>query len=185
MTPLLEKSRARVQAKRVREQAHCPGAAFSLMEHFPAQIFRGRVLGSFWPIQSEIDVRPLMTAWHDMGEALALPCTPRAGKPLTFRAWQPDDPLRRGPHETREPSSTQPQIHPDIVLVPLLAFTNRGERLGYGGGFYDRTLAALRKDKAVWACGVAYSAQEADTLPTEAHDARLDAVLTDRIYKEF
>ena len=180
-----DKSRARLQAKQVRAQAHDPGAATELLRHFPAARFRGAVIGGVWPIQSEIDPRPLMKALETQGHRLSLPCTPRTGKPLTFRAWRTDEKLKTGPHNTREPFPEKDEVFPDFVLVPLLAFTHDGMRLGYGGGFYDRTLERLREKKQVFACGVAYAAQEAAILPTESHDARLDAMLTEKYFKDF
>jgi len=181
----IDKSRARLQAKKVRAAAHDPSAAVDLLNQFPASRFRGAVIGGFWPIQSEIDPRPLLQALEQQGHQLALPCTPRTGKPLTFRSWRTDDKLKKGPHNTREPFAQKEELFPDLILVPLLAFTRNGERLGYGGGFYDRTLEKLRSRKQVFACGVAYAAQEADHLPTEAHDAPLAGMLTEKYFKEF
>ena len=186
----IDKTRARLQAKKVRASAHDDAAAFELISRFPIQRFRGAVIGGFWPIQSEIDPRPLMEALERQGHRLTLPCTPRKGKPLTFRSWQFGEKLKIGPHNTREPFPNNSEMFPDLVLVPLLAFTHQGMRLGYGGGFYDRTLERLRKikeeqKKQVFACGVAYSAQEASSLPTESHDAKLDGMLTETYFKEF
>ncbi len=181
----IDKSRARLQAKKKRAEAHDPARAVELIGHFPIEKFRGRLIGGFWPIQSEIDPRSLMAALEAQGHKLALPCTPRKGKPLTFRSWQVGEKLKVGPHNTREPFPEKDEVFPDLVLVPLLAFTQTGMRLGYGGGFYDRTLERLRDRQQVFACGVAYAAQEASILPTESHDARLDGMLTDQFFKEF
>lgn len=181
----LEKTRARLQAKQIRAEAHDDVSAIELIAHFPILRFRGAIIGGFWPIQSEIDLRPLMHALEAQGHQLSLPCTPRQGKPLTFRRWRTDEKLKVGPHNTREPYSDKEEIYPDFVLVPLLAYTETGERLGYGGGFYDRTLERLREKKQVFACGVAYSAQQASSLPTESHDAPLDGILTEKYFKEF
>lgn len=181
----MEKSRARLQGKAIRAQAHDPSKAVELIHQFPAGRFKGASIGGFWPIQTEIDPRPLLEALSDMGHELSLPCTPRSGKPLTFRRWLPGEALKRGPHNTREPFPESQEVFPDLVLVPLLAFTVRGERLGYGGGFYDRTLEKLRGQKTVFACGVAYSAQEADHLPIGPYDAPLSGMLTERQFQEF
>ncbi len=185
MTLSTEKSRARIQAKRVRAEAADASAGPELIPQFPAEKFRGAVIGGFWPIKDEIDPRPLLMALHAMGHELALPCTPRVGKPLTFRAWSPEDRLKHAAYGTREPFPEQPEMFPDLVLMPLLAFTATGERLGYGGGFYDRTLAALREKKRIFACGVAYGAQEAVLLPTGEFDAPLDAILTEKEFRAF
>jgi len=180
-----EKSRARIQAKQRRAKAHNPGHAIELIKHYPAQKFRNSSIGAIWPLPGEIDTRPLQKALYAMGESLSLPCTPRKGHPLTFRSWVPSDSLKTGPYNTREPFPDKPEIFPALVFVPLLAFTARGERLGYGGGFYDRTLARLSERGRVFTCGIAYNAQEASSLPTDRHDVRLDAVLTETGFKAF
>jgi 5-formyltetrahydrofolate cyclo-ligase len=180
-----QKTRARLQAKQRRAEAHHPLGAVQLLEHVPADVFRGRIIGGYWPLAGELDVRPLLNACHAQGHKLALPCTPRKGKPLTFRVWMPSDDLKAGPYGTREPYPEQPEVSPTLVLVPLLAFTEHGERLGYGGGFYDRTLAKLKESTEVFACGIAYAAQEAATLPTDLYDMPLDGILTDKYFKAF
>lgn len=136
-------------------------------------------------MDGEIDIRPLMLALHGSGHKLALPCTPRVGNPLVFRTWLPAHPLKKGSFKTREPFPNQPEIFPSLMFVPLLAFTVSGERLGYGGGFYDRTIAALKAQGDVFACGVAYAAQEAATLPTDEYDQKLDGILTETGYRTF
>lgn len=155
------------------------------MEHVPADVFKGHVIGGYWPLPGELDIRPLLEACHAQGHRLSLPSTPRKGKPLTFRAWTPSDELKAGPYGTREPFPEQEEVRPTLLLVPLLAFTQHGERLGYGGGFYDRTLAKLKETAEVYACGIAYAAQEAATLPTDTFDQRLDGVLTNQYFKAF
>ena len=143
------------------------------------------MIGGYWPLPGELDIRPLLNACHAQGHELALPCTPRKGYPLTFRAWTPLDDLKAGPYGTREPFPDKNEITPNLALVPLLAFTKHGERLGYGGGFYDRTLAKLKEEAEVFACGIAYAAQEAATLPTDSFDQPLDGILTDQYFKAF
>lgn len=180
-----QKTRARLQAKQRRAGAHNGLASIQLIEHVPAPIFKGAVIGGYWPLAGELDIRPLLNACHEQGHKLALPCTPRKGKPLTFREWVPLDDLRAGPYGTREPFPEKLEVQPNLVLVPLLAFTQYGERLGYGGGFYDRTLAKLKEAHEVFACGIGYAAQEAATLPTDRFDQRLDGILTDEYFKAF
>jgi len=136
-------------------------------------------------LPGEIDTRDLQYALASMGETLSLPCTPRKGHPLIFRAWSPSDPLKSGPYQTYEPYPDKPEVLPEIIFVPLLAFTARGDRLGYGGGFYDRTLAKLSQNHKIFTCGIAYNAQEASALPTDAHDVRLDAILTETGFRDF
>jgi 5-formyltetrahydrofolate cyclo-ligase len=137
---------------------------------------RGAIVAGFWPIGGEIDIRPLLHALHDGGHALALPVTPQRGQPLRFRAWRPGDALLRGPFGTSEPGPAAPPLVPDWLLVPLLAFDRAGRRLGYGGGYYDRTLAALPGATAI---GVAFACQEVDEVPAGPEDARLSAIATE------
>ena len=180
-----QKTRARLQAKQRRAEANNPLSAVQLLEHVPAPIFKGCVIGGYWPISGELDIRPLLSACHAQGHQLALPCSPRKGYPLTFREWTPLDKLKAGPYGTREPFPQRAEMIPNLILVPLLAFTKYGERLGYGGGFYDRTLVKLKEEAEVFACGIAYAAQEAASLPTDSFDQRLDGILTDQYFKAF
>ena len=180
-----QKSRARIQAKQKRAAVNQPDGDIALLKYFPALKFRGAVIGGYWPLPGELDIRPLLHACHQAGHKLSLPTTPRKGYPLTFRHWKPSHLLKAGPYNTREPFPEQPEVLPSLVLVPLLAFTQNGERLGYGGGFYDRTLAALKSKQNVFACGVAYAGQEAASLPVDEFDHRLDGILTESYFKAF
>ncbi len=136
---------------------------------------RDAVVSGFWPIGDEIDIRPLLLALHDRGNRVALPITPRRGEGLTFAAWRPGDVLIAERFGTMRPVG-EPLV-PDMLLIPLLAFDARGGRLGYGGGFYDRTLAAL-PDR--FRLGCAFAAQQVDAVPIGPYDIRLDAVATER-----
>ena len=180
-----QKARARLQAKQRRASVHNSASSIELLAHFPAARFRGHVIAGYWPLACELDIRPLLSAAHEAGHRLCLPCTQRKGQPLIFRHWKPSHLLKAGPYATREPFAEQPVIMPSIVLVPMLAFTPYGERLGYGGGFYDRSIEALRARGQVFACGVAYAAQEAAALPTESFDQKLDGVLTPDYFRDF
>lgn len=136
----------------------------------------GAVVSGFWPMGREIDIRPLLLALHGRGHAIGLPVTPKRGQPLQFRRWQPGDDLARGPIGTRQPFPDQPTVTPDWLLVPLLAFDRAGRRLGYGAGYYDRTLAALPGATAI---GCAYACQELDEVPAGPEDAPLQAIATE------
>jgi 5-formyltetrahydrofolate cyclo-ligase len=137
------------------------------------------------PLKSEINPLPLMKKLAAAGAALALPKIAGRGKPLIMRAWQWGAPLDAGQWGIREPKADAPEVEPDIVLVPLLAFDRAGHRIGYGAGYYDMTLASLRAHKPVAAIGLAFAAQEVTTVPATPHDARLDLVLTEHEVIDF
>jgi 5-formyltetrahydrofolate cyclo-ligase len=143
-----------------------------LAEHAPP---KGAIIAGYWPMGDEMDPRPLMLALASRGHALALPVTPPRGQPLAFRAWAPGAALRPGPMGTSEPVAGE-ELRPDVVLVPLLAFDRAGRRLGYGGGYYDRTLAALPAAKAI---GIGYSGQEMAEVPAGPQDMRLPLIATE------
>lgn len=190
----VEKTRARAGAKLARQEALAhldpKAVALSLIGHWPALSTRGQSIAGFWPIYDEIDPRPLMAALAQAGQVTALPRIIRKAHPLEFRQWAAGDPLDKGPYGTREPSKSLPVISPNIVLVPLLTFTAGGYRLGYGGGFYDRTIGGLRKraeetSQPFFACGLAYDGQEAASVPTDNYDQKLDAILTETGFRTF
>lgn len=132
------------------------------------------VISGFWPIGDEIDIRPLLSALHDQGYRISLPVTPKRGEALTFRGWKPGDLLIPERFGTMRP--TGEILTPDTLLIPLLAFDANGGRLGYGGGFYDRTLAGL---PGRFRLGCAFAAQQVDAVPIGPYDMRLDAVATE------
>ncbi len=140
----------------------------------------GARVAGFWPMGDEIDPRPLLLHFDAAGHVCCLPVTGRRGEPLTFRRWRPETRLVPAVFGTREPPSEAEPVEPDLLLVPLLAFDAAGWRLGYGAGFYDRTLAALRARKRILAVGVAYAAQEVAAVPHGAGDARLDWLATEQ-----
>ena len=137
----------------------------------------GCVVSGYWPMRHEFDVRPLLTALHERGHPCALPVVMGRGQALVFRAWRPGDGLIDAAFGTRIPPPDAPALTPKLLLVPLLAFDDRGYRLGYGGGFYDRSLAALPAPVAV---GCAFEAQRIDAVPIDHHDRRLDWIVTEK-----
>lgn len=138
------------------------------------------VVSVYWPIRSELNTRPLIEALAAKGYGVALPVMHKVRHPLVFRDFAPGDDLVKGPYGLSEPAEDKTARDPDILFSPLAAFDRHGYRLGYGGGIYDATLAELRPKKRVVAIGVAYSCQEADRVPTEPHDQRLDYLMTER-----
>ncbi len=147
---------------------------------FPLALAPGRIVSGFMPMKSEINPLPLLRSLAQAGAALALPVVSGRGKPLVMRVWQWGEPLNAGVWGIREPKPDAKEVDPDILLVPLLAFDRSGFRLGYGGGYYDLTIAGLRARKTITAVGIALSAQEVARVPTTPRDARLDLVLTER-----
>jgi len=147
---------------------------------FPLAIEPGAVVSGFMPMKSEINPIPLMRKLADAGATLALPVVAGKGRPLIMRAWSVGEPLASGVWGIREPKPDAPEVFPDILIVPLLAFDRRGHRIGYGAGYFDMTITALRARKPVVAAGIAFAAQEIAEVPTTPRDARLDLVLTER-----
>jgi 5-formyltetrahydrofolate cyclo-ligase len=147
---------------------------------FSLAIVRGVIVSGFMPLKSEINPLPLLQKLGEAGATLALPAIAGRGKPLIMRAWPFGAPLDRGQWGIREPKSEAPEVDPDILLVPLLAFDRAGHRIGYGAGYYDMTIARLRTIKPVTAVGLAFAAQEIAAVPATPRDARLDLVLTER-----
>ena len=145
----------------------------------PIEVAPGTVVSGFSPFRSEISPLPLLRRLADAGVSLALPVVAGRGQPLTMRSWSFGAPLVSGVWGIREPPADAPEVFPDILIVPLLAFDRRGYRLGYGGGFYDRTIARLRTMKPVAAIGIAFAAQQIDEVPITPRDERLDLVLTE------
>lgn len=185
------KQRAREAARRRRDSAHAALKATApalIASNFFASVplEEGNCIAGYAAIGSEADPAQLLLRLSGRGYPCVLPRVATRGMPLVFNVWQPGDELVPGDHGTREPKPDAPEARPDIVLVPLLAFDTHGRRLGYGGGYYDRTLEKLRNEgSGVVAVGVAFSAQEAQDLPEEDFDARLDWVVTEKGARAF
>lgn len=168
---------ARRDALSVQERA---SAALAIAAHLPPlDIKLSMVVAGYAPIRSEIDPVQLMQKFAGRGATLALPAISARNASLAFRQWTPGDALVRGMFGISEPPATALEVIPDIVLVPLAAFDRAGHRVGYGGGYYDRTFARLRQLKPVTAIGLAFAAQEIPQVPALSHDVRLDFVLTE------
>ena len=142
--------------------------------------FQNQVVSGFHPYLSEISTLPLLAKLVDEGWITALPVVIGKELPLLFRRWARGDVMVSGLWDIQIPADTAPEVEPDVLLVPMLAFDRKGYRLGYGGGFYDRTLAKLRAFKKVTAIGVAYAGQEVDAVSHDAHDQPLDWIMTEK-----
>jgi 5-formyltetrahydrofolate cyclo-ligase len=145
----------------------------------PVDVGPGAVVSGFSPLKSEISPLPLLRRLADAGAQLALPVVVGRGQPLIMRAWSFGAPLNSGVWGIREPPPDAPEVFPDILIVPLLAFDRTGHRIGYGAGYYDMTIARLRGIKPATAIGIAFAAQEIAAVPATPRDARLDLVLTE------
>jgi 5-formyltetrahydrofolate cyclo-ligase len=181
------KAALRVAAKAARAEArarHGAGAEAAIAAcgigfAFPGA-GAGRVVSVYLPIGEEIDPLPLAGRLRAEGWRTALPVMVGKDRPLVFRAWESGDPLEARMWGIREPAADRPALEPDLLLVPLLAFDAAGWRLGYGGGYYDRSLAGLRARKPAVAIGLAFDEQRVDAVPHSDYDQRLDWVLTPR-----
>lgn len=122
----------------------------------------------------------MLTWFEEAGWTCGLPALVGRDRPMEFRRWHAGDTLVPGQLGTNQPAKEAPVVEPSVLLVPLLAFDRAGYRLGYGGGYYDRTLAALRAGREVVAFGVAFAGQEVDHVPHDETDQRLDWVITEQ-----
>lgn len=174
----LRSTARRVRAEVDRQQARLAAERIAAHGIRFARVGPGAVVSGFLPIGDEIDPLPLMLRLAGEGYGLALPVLQGKDEPLLFRRWRPGDPLVDRQWGIREPLSSAPEAEPDVMLVPLLAFDAEGHRIGYGGGYYDRTLAAARAVRTVVGIGVAFDAQEVPAVPRLHFDQRLDWVLT-------
>jgi 5-formyltetrahydrofolate cyclo-ligase len=177
MTDLDHAKRAARRAALAAREGMAPSLGADLARHLLASVRlpAAAIVAGVWPMPGEIDLRPLMRTLHARGNRIVLPETPPRGHPLLFRQWFPGAPMQAGRFGTVHP--TGPQLAPEVVLVPFVAFDQRGMRLGYGGGYYDRTLAEL---PGVLTIGCGFAAQEVPAVPCGVHDVRLDIIATER-----
>lgn len=178
---LKETARADGYAARARAHAGGTGAARQAAGHalmVIGALHEVRVVSAYLPIRTEIDPRPAMMALHGLGYQIGVPVIEAAERPLQFRTWTPGCALEPGLFNVMVPGAGD-WIEPDLLLVPLIAFDADGHRLGYGGGFYDRTLTALRSRRPIYAYGLAYEGQRVARVPRGPTDAALDGVLTE------
>ncbi|KKB07398.1 5-formyltetrahydrofolate cyclo-ligase [Devosia chinhatensis] len=174
----------------LRRQAHAARAALTQSERedaaeaVAAAFFENiafapeDVIAGYWRIRDELDCQPILIRLMDGGQTVLLPVVQGEDAPLDLRVWEADQPLYEAGFGTLAPSDLAPRAEPDLVLVPLLGFDSAGTRLGYGGGYYDRTLATLARKPLL--VGLAFAAQELEQVPRAPHDMPLDAVITEQ-----
>lgn len=141
------------------------------------------VVAAYWRIRDELDCQPILVRLMDSFQPVVLPVVQGPDQPLDLRIWEQGTPLYEAGFGTLAPSEQAPRAEPDLVLMPLLGFDSKGTRLGYGGGYYDRTLATLRKTPKL--IGLAFATQEFDMIPRDSHDVPLDAVITEQGFRQF
>lgn len=179
--PAAAKAALRARMKALRDRLADADAAATLHARLLAEVPLppGPVAG-YWPLGSELDVMPLLRHLHDRGRTVALPVSGPRGTPLVFRSWDPECAMATGRYGIAECGEDRPVVAPAVLLVPMLAFDRAGHRLGYGAGYYDRTLAGLRRFGPVLAIGVAYAGQEVEAVPRGGYDEPLDWIVTER-----
>lgn len=141
------------------------------------------VVAAYWTVRDELDCQPILAQLMARNQPVVLPAVPGPEQPLQFRVWEQGAALDQAGFGTLAPSALAPKRDPDLVIVPLLGFDKRGTRLGYGGGYYDRTLAQMKTSPQV--IGLAFAAQELDHIPRDTHDVPLDAVITEAGVRHF
>ena len=168
--------RALSDDERAARSAACIDRLVALLTPFPAT-----VIGGFSPLAGELELRPAFHRLLALGHTMALPRMQGETRPLVFHVYKEGDPLIIGGFRVAEPSAEAPVVRPRVVLVPLLGFDRHGHRLGYGKGYYDRTLLNLRTDDPeLLALGIGFALQEVTRVPTHAGDQPVDAVFTEQ-----
>lgn len=177
----LARSRATLIRNDVHEREKAGAGAALAARGLPlARSSQNNIISAFHSFDTEISTFELFGKLVADGWTTALPVVIAKNTPLVFRQWVPGDALVLGRWNIKVPSEEAPEVLPDVLLVPLLAFDRKGFRLGYGGGFYDHTLEKLRALKKVTAIGIAYAGQEVDAVPYEEFDQRLDWIMTEK-----
>ncbi|MEM1161487.1 MAG: 5-formyltetrahydrofolate cyclo-ligase [Pseudomonadota bacterium] len=178
-----EKKSLRAAVFKVRKQAFdtLPNAANAARDHLLASRLHtgAKVVAAYVPIRTELDPTPLMGALHEAGHRVCVPVIQGMGQALRFHEWWPSVEMQEGPFGARVPVDTD-ELLPDLILAPLVAWDDRGGRLGYGGGFYDRTLEKLRALRRIRAYGFAFAAQQIEEVPLEPTDQLLDGCVTEK-----
>lgn len=171
-----------LRKRRAAAAAAAPCAADDLRDVFlrAVSLPEKTTIAAYLAQGTEMNPARLVETLRARGHRICLPCTPARGQPLAFRLYGPNDALCKGPNGIPEPLPEAKDVAPDVLLIPLLGFDNKGNRLGQGGGFYDRTLAWGRARGKIVAIGIAYAAQEVEAVPVSAYDERLELIVTEK-----
>ncbi|MEO6394958.1 MAG: 5-formyltetrahydrofolate cyclo-ligase [Devosia sp.] len=183
-----EKAALRIKAQAARAailNSTRAGAAKAAADHFFSGIVLapGEIVSGYWRIKDEMDCQPILIRLMDTLQPVCLPVVIGDDEPLELRLWEQGASLYEAGFGTLAPAELAPQVEPDLIVMPLLGFDARGTRLGYGGGYYDRTLARLSKKPRL--VGLAFAAQEIAEIPRDAHDIPLDAIVTEKGVRHF
>ena len=174
---MMKTRRAAVSEDDSKTVEHRIAARFSRIVKLPPRC----AVALYWPINNEVGTIALAHELHKMGHLVVMPTIETPGRPLVFRRWTPLVSMIDCKHGTKAPPPDQPVLSPGLIIAPLLAFDSEGHRLGYGGGYYDRTVAALRAEgKNIGFLGLGYSFQGVPKLPAEAHDQAIDAIMSEK-----
>lgn len=183
---MTDKAALRREAEERRRQLARPDYAERLAAYTDSlALAAGAVVSGYMAFRDEADPGLLLQLLEQRGHVIALPAIVGKAQPLRFHRWRAADALQDHAYGVKEPLSTAEVVAPDVLLVPLLAFDASGFRLGYGGGYYDRTLAALRAAKPIKAIGIAYAGQEVEAVPHDGHDQKLDGLLCENGLRYF
>lgn len=182
--PTLEAAKAQLRLAAQTQRSAVPqadraDAAKRAAAHFfdAVPLEPGQIVAAYWPVRDEIDCRPVLSRLMDAFQPVCLPVVLAEDRPLSLRLWEPGQPLYPSGFGTLAPIESAPEVEPDIVIVPLLGFDGMGTRLGYGQGYYDRTLAAM--DQKPLLVGYAFAAQQLSHIPRAPHDVPLDILVTE------
>ena len=187
---MIEEAKAalRIRARAARaslDHSERADAAVAVARHFfdGVALQQADIVAAYWRIRDELDCQPILVKLMDSNQTVVLPVVVGPEEPLDLRVWEQGASLYESGFGTLAPSELAPKAEPDVVIMPLLGFDSRGTRLGYGGGYYDRTLATMKKRPRL--IGLAFAAQELERIPREAHDVPLDAVITEAGMRQF
>jgi len=185
MQTVMDKNTLRARALGARK-AIKPDQAQEAAQRLAVHLFKTipescRIIAGYMAIHSEVNIMPALAAFHTRGHTLCLPVVVGDGKPLVFRKWQPGEALIPGAYGIDTPPPSASEVIPDAVIVPLAAFDKDGHRLGYGAGYYDKTIPKMRAQKKnILLVGAAYAQQQVEKIPVDEHDRKLDAVVTEK-----